>query len=153
MAFLPGGRWPIQPRRRSGTGGICRPPGIRFAFAAIEEIEAFAPHWGTWAERLGLGQTRLSVLGEGADWIWDHADRQFGNWQGTLNIFHCGEWLAKAAKAGCGEGTAEASRWLEESRLALLRDGYAGVCKYVWQSREWVANPAGLEGMTAEVLN
>lgn len=128
-------------------------PTARFAFAAIEEIDTFAPRWGPLAERLGLGQARLSVLGDGADWIWDHAGRQFPNWQGTLDIFHCGEWLAKAAKAGCGEATAEASRWLEESRQALLRDGYAGVWEYVWRSREWVANPAGLEGVTAEVMN
>lgn len=128
-------------------------PTARFAFAAIEEIETFAPRWGPWAERLGLGQTRLSVLGDGADWIWDHAGEQFSNWQGTLDIFHCGEWLAKAAKAGCGEGTEGAGRWLGESRLALLRDGYAGLCGYVYLSREWVPDQAGLEGVMPEVLN
>ena len=128
-------------------------PTARFAFAAIEEIEAFAPRWGLWAGRLGLGQDRLSVLGDGAGWIWDHAGRQFAAWQGTLDIFHCGEWLAKAAKSSCGEATAEAGRWLEESRLALLRDGYAGLCEYVWRSREWVAHPSGLDGVAAEVLN
>lgn len=128
-------------------------PTVRFAFAAIEEIETFAPRWSFWAKHLDLGGHRLSVLGDGADWIWDHAGRQFKNWQGTLDIYHCGEWLAKAAKAGCGEGTAEAGRWLEGSRLALLRDGYAGLCEYTWQSLGWVANPEGLQGVTAEMLN
>ena len=102
-------------------------PTVRFAFAAIEEIETFAPRWWPWAEQLGLGEQRLNVLGDGAEWIWDHAENQFINWSGTLDIFHSGEWLAKAAKAGCGEGTLEAARWLKESRLALLRDGYAGL--------------------------
>jgi hypothetical protein len=128
-------------------------PTRRFAFAAIAEIEAFAPQWGTWAERLGLGQLRLRVLGDGAEWIWDHASYQFENWHGTLDIFHASEWLAKAAKAGCGEGTAEAARWLQESRLALLRDGYIGLCEYVQSSAGWVPDRLGLEAAAPEVLN
>jgi hypothetical protein len=128
-------------------------PTVRLAFAAIEEIETFAPQWCVWAERLGLGDDRLSVLGDGADWIWDHADLQFANWQGTLDIFHAGEWLAKAAKAGCSEGTPEAARWLREARLALLRDGYVGLCEYVGLSGEWVPDRAGLEAALPEVLN
>jgi hypothetical protein len=128
-------------------------PTARFAFAAIEEIEVFAPRWWPWAERLGLGQERLSVLGDGAEWIWDHAELQFANWRGTLDIYHSSEWLAKAAKAGCGEGTEEAARWLKEGRLALLRDGYAGLCAYLHDSAEWVPDRAGLDGAAPELLN
>lgn len=128
-------------------------PAARFAFAGIEEIQAFAPRWRVWADRLGLGDGRLSVLGDGADWIWDHSHAQFANWEGTLDIFHSGEWLAKAAKAGCGEKTAEAARWLREARLALLRDGYVGLCEYAWQSMAWVPDRAGLEGAIPAVLN
>lgn len=128
-------------------------PTTRFALAAIEEIEVFAPRWRPWAERLGLGDERLSVLGDGAEWIWDHSERQFADWTGTLDIFHAGEWLAKAAKAGCGEGTDEAARWLGEARLALLEDGYAGLCEYLSKSGEWVPSPAGLAAKAPEVLN
>jgi hypothetical protein len=128
-------------------------PTARFAFAAIEEIETFAPPWRTWAERLGLGDARLSVLGDGAEWIWDHAAKQFDHWQGTLDIFHAGEWLAKAAAAGCGEGTADAARWLREARLALLRDGDAGLCEYAGSSAAWVPDRAGLEAALPAVLN
>jgi hypothetical protein len=128
-------------------------PTARLAFAAIEEIGTFAPRWRVWAERLGLTDQRLSVLGDGADWIWGHAALQFGDWQGTLDIFHAGEWLAKAAKAGCGEGTAAAERWLREARQALLEDGYAGLCAYAQDSAGWVPNRAGLEGALPEVLN
>jgi hypothetical protein len=128
-------------------------PTARFAFAAIEEIGTFAPQWAVWGERLGLGTARLSVLGDGADWIWDHAGVQFAHWQGTLDIFHSSEWLARGAKAGCGEGTPDAARWLKESRLALLGDGYAGLCEYVARSLEWVPDRAGLESATPELLN
>jgi hypothetical protein len=81
-------------------------PAARFAFAAIEEIGVFSPRWRSWAERLGLTAQRLSVLGDGADWIWDHAALRFDDWVGTPDIFHAGAWLFKAAQAGCGEGTA-----------------------------------------------
>ena len=128
-------------------------PTVRFAFAAIEEIEAFAPRWRPWAEELGLAEQKLSVLGDGAEWIWNHAALQFTHWQGTLDIYHAGEWLAKAAKAACGEGTEAAARWLKESRLALLQDGYLGLCEYVQQSAAWVPDRAGLEGAVPEVLN
>lgn len=128
-------------------------PTARLAFAAIDAIETFAPQWSTWAERLGLGDARLSVLGDGADWIWDHAAVQFAHWQGTLDIFHAGQWLAKAAQAGCGEGTAGAARWLTEARLALLRDGYVGLCEYVASSVAWVPHRAALEATVPTVLN
>jgi hypothetical protein len=128
-------------------------PTSRLAFAAIAEIELFAPLWWPWAERLGLGNDLLSVLGDGADWIWDHADMQFAHWRGLLDIYHSGEWLAKAAKAGCGEGTADAARWLKEARLALLKDGYVGLCDYVYSSLAWVPDRCGLEASASEVLN
>jgi hypothetical protein len=128
-------------------------PTARFAFAAIEGIESFSPRWRPWAERLGLGDERLSVLGDGAEWIWLHAEAAFANWRGVLDIYHSSEWLSKAAKAGCGEGTGEASRWLREARLALLKDGYAGLCEYFARSAGWVPNRRGLEESAAEVLN
>jgi hypothetical protein len=128
-------------------------PTARFAFAAIEEIQTFAPRWWPWVERLGLGEERLNVFGDGAEWIWDYAELQFANWLGTLDIYHSGEWLAKGAKAGCGEGTEQAARWLKEARLALLRDGYVGLCEYVMSSAEWVPNRAGLAAAAGEILN
>lgn len=128
-------------------------PTARFAFAAIEEAAVFSGRWWPWAERLGLGGARLSVLGDGAEWIWDHAGLRFADWVGVLDIFHASEWLAKLAKAGCGEGTAEAARWLAEARGALLRDGYCGLCEYAHGSAGWVPDRAGLEGALPGVLN
>jgi hypothetical protein len=128
-------------------------PTVRFAFAAIEEINTFAPRWCHWSERLRLSEEEVNVFGDGADWIWQHAEMQFVNWLGTLDIFHVSEWLGDAARAGCGEGTAEAARWLKEARLATLEDGYDGLCGYVHSSLEWVANRCGLEEATPGLLN
>lgn len=128
-------------------------PTARLAFAAIEEIETFAPRWWPWSQRLGLEEDRLSVLGDGAEWIWDHVELHFPNSQGVLDIYHAGEWLGQGAKAGCGEGTPEASRWLEEARLALLRDGYLGLCEYARESSEWVPSAEGLAEALGPILN
>jgi hypothetical protein len=42
---------------------------------------------------------------------------------------------------------------LREARLALLRDGYDGLCAYLLGSVGWVPDRAGLEGAAGEVLN
>jgi hypothetical protein len=128
-------------------------PTVRFAFAAIEEIGTFAPRWCHWSERLGVSEERVNVFGDGAEWIWQHCDMQFVLWLGTLDIFHVSEWLGEAARAGGGEGTPEAARWLKEARLAVLREGYDGLCGYLNSSLEWVANRAALEKATPGLLN
>lgn len=128
-------------------------PTARCAVAASEASEGFAPRWRSWAAALGLAEQPGRVLGDGAEWIWPHAAAQFTDWRGTLDLSHAGEWLAKAAKAGCGDGTDEAACGLRESRLALLRDGYRGLCAYLHASGDWVPKRAGREGMAPEVLN
>lgn len=128
-------------------------PTARLAFAGIAEIDQFAKQWWPWAEELGLGEERLSVLGDGAGWIWDHSEIAFPHLQGVLDIYHASEHLSGVAKIACGEGTEQAARWLKESRLALLGDGYLGLCEYVATSAEWVANRTALEGATGELLN
>ena len=37
--------------------------------------------------------------------------------------------------------------------MALLGDGYLGLCEYVATSAEWVPNRTALEGATGELLN
>jgi hypothetical protein len=128
-------------------------PTARLAFAGIAGIDTFAEQWWPWAERLGLGDGRLSVLGDGAGWIWDHAEMAFPRLQGVLDVYHASEHLSGVAKAACGEGTGEAARWLKEARLALLGDGYEGLCEYAAASAAWVPDRTGLEGATGELLN
>ena len=48
-----------------GLRSILPAPTARMAFAAIAPIETFAPQWMQWAERLGLGERRLNVFGDG----------------------------------------------------------------------------------------
>jgi hypothetical protein len=107
-------------------------PTTRAAFAAIEAIDDFAPRWGAWAARLGLEDlTTITVLGDGAEWIWNAASRQFGASDQVLDIYHAAAYVADASKGLFGEGTAAAASWLGRGRGLLLSDGWAGLCDHI----------------------
>jgi len=107
-------------------------PSARVAFAAIECIDTFALQWREWMQRLKIPTyASISVIGDGAEWIWDHAEAQFPGALGLLDIYHASEYIADAAKALFGEGTPAATAWLDAGRQALLADGWWGICDYV----------------------
>lgn len=112
-------------------------PTFRFGFAAIEEIETFAPRWGEWAQRLGIQDVAsITVLGDGAEWIWKRAAEQFPGSHGVLDIFHASEWIATAGKVLWGEGTPASGEWLEAGRLCVLKDGWWGLCSHIGAALE-----------------
>lgn len=122
-------------------------PTKRLAFAAIEEIDRFAPRWGAWAERLGLNSFEgLSVFADGAEWIWNAAAEQFPGHRGTLDFFHAGEHLAAAAAALFGEGTTETQTWFQAARNALLEDGWYGIQEHIGRT---LCGPVSDAGRTA----
>lgn len=125
-------------------------PSARVAFAAIECIDTFAPQWRQWMQRLKIPTyASISVLGDGAEWIWDHAQAQFPGASGLLDIYHASEYISDAAKALFGEGTPEAATWLDEGRQALLADGWWGICEHVGKalSSEAPERHQAVEGM------
>jgi hypothetical protein len=122
-------------------------PTTRVAFAAIETIDDFAPRWSEWAVRLGIEDlTTITVLGDGAEWIWNAALRQFGGCHQVLDLYHAAEHIAAAARRRFGEGTAEAARWLDRGRSLLLSDGWAGLCDHLGQT---LATDNGPDGRAA----
>jgi hypothetical protein len=127
-------------------------PSTRAAFAAIEAIDNFAPRWTEWAERLKIEDlTTITVLGDGAEWIWNAATRQFGGCHQLLDIYHAAEHIGTAAKRLCGEGTT-ADEWLNGGRQLLLSDGWAGLCDHVGQTLATDNSPHGrsaVDGLTA----
>ena len=107
--------------------------------ADIEGIETFRQSWRVWADRLGVGSgAEVSVLGDGADWIWGAANAQFPGSQQVLDVYHALEYVSDAAKGLYGEGTAETMVSYESGKSKLLSDGWQGVC-------EWVADELSRE--------
>ncbi len=117
-------------------------PTTRAAFAAVEAIDDFAPRWTGWAARLEIRDlSAITVLGDGAEWIWNAATRQFGGCHQLLDIYHAAEHIGAAAKRLYGEGAA-AEGWLDGGRQLLLSDGWAGLCDHIGRTLMADASPA-----------
>jgi hypothetical protein len=104
-------------------------PSVRSVIAEVEEAQAFGKRCCAEAERLGVSADELSVLGDGAEWIWNLADERFVGAAQVLDVYHGCEKMAKAARAALGEDAVKA--WLDEVRPKLIGDGYAGVCEVI----------------------
>jgi len=111
-------------------------PAVRSVVAAVEEAAAFGPRCAEEAARLGLTDPEeLSVLGDGAEWIWNLAGQHFEGSMQLLDVWHGAEHLGDGARAVFGEGD-RAKEQAKQGRQCLLKDGYAGVT-------EWVGSLAG----------
>jgi len=129
-------------------------PSARFAFARIAESTDFAAGWGPTAVRLGLDPAggKISVLGDGAEWIWNRAEEQFPGSPQVLDVFHALKYVGDGAKSLFGEGTAEARTHADRGRDLLLADGYAGI--ETWVGEMLGAEPKGGDGAAlGETLN
>jgi hypothetical protein len=103
-------------------------PHARVLFGGIETAEHFGPRIRRWAGRLGVRDAaQVTVLADGAAWIWDQAQKQLPGAAGVLDIYHACEHLAGCAKVLHGEGTAEARDWVDAGRQALLTGGWPAV--------------------------
>jgi hypothetical protein len=74
-------------------------PTARVGFAAIEASDRFGARWDQWAARLGVKDTStITVLADGAKWIWDEARRNLIGSAGVLDVYHALEHVHAAAK-------------------------------------------------------
>jgi hypothetical protein len=118
-------------------------PHARVLFGGIETAEHFGPRIRRWAGRLGITDpAEVSVLGDGAEWIWNQARGQLPGSQGLLDIYHGSEHLAGCAKVLHGDGAAEGRAWVDEGRQALLTSGAAGVQEHLAAARAGVRSAA-----------
>jgi len=107
-------------------------PSASVAYAAVADCESFSAWWGERAAGLGIDPAgELTVLGDGAAWIWAAAAVRFPAAAQVLDIFHAGQHLAAAAKGLDGEGTAAAADWTDRGRRALLADGWPGLMDHI----------------------
>lgn len=104
------------------------PCEARVAFAAIEKSDRFGSRWGRWTQRLGIRDTaRISVLADGARWIWEETSMHLAGASEVLDIYHVLEHVADTAKALHGEGTTAAQAWSEACRDDLLTGGWPAI--------------------------
>jgi hypothetical protein len=112
------------------------PPCARVLFGGIETAAHFGPRMRRWAGRLGIRDpSALTVLADGAEWIWNQAQAQLPGAAGLLDIYHASEHLAICGQALYGEGTAEARAWLDQTRAALLVGGWPALVERTGAAR------------------
>jgi hypothetical protein len=102
------------------------------AFAMIASAKAFRKSWRGRLRRLGVTcLADLHVLADGAGWIWKAVQRSLTGCTQTLDFFHACEHLSRCAGRVFGEDTGAARAAYEQGRGLLLRQGWAGVCRWV----------------------
>ena len=129
-------------------------PVVRRVSAAIEAAEDFGRRCLTEAERLGLGDAMdLTVLGDGAEWIWNIAAERFPKAAQNLDVYHATEYLTDLARAGFGGDGAAVKAWSKSAQKRLVADGWAGVCEFVHASTETVKDQAAFEAAYPKAAN
>jgi hypothetical protein len=128
-------------------------PTVRSVVAAVEPSTTFGNRCATEAARLRLTDPKaLSILGDGAEWVWHLAGEYFPGAQELLDIWHGAEHLAEGAKQVFGPGSAAATTQAACGRQRLLEDGYVGVTD--WVAALGAEVPAGGDGAAlGSVLN
>jgi hypothetical protein len=119
-------------------------PKARLAWCAVADAARVGSSWRRMARRMGLCDAdRLSVLGDGARWIWDQAAKRFGcgaEW--CVDVYHVCQHLHDCAKTLLGEGPA-ARAWADEQRTHLLRHDGVGLIRRLTEHRKTLRRPAG----------
>lgn len=96
---------------------------VRLASCAIADSRLTGAMWKQWSWRMGLDDsTELSVLADGAPWIWEQASLRLSpHAQWCVDIYHVSEHLHDCAKAMFGEGAA-AQAWAVQRLEELVRE-------------------------------
>jgi hypothetical protein len=107
-------------------------PTIRTVVAAIEDSDQFAQRMRAEADRLDATVAdAVTVLGDGAEWIWNLAAEVFPQACGVLDVYHALEHIGDAVKAVWGDGTDAAHTQRERGRQAVLASGKVGVERWL----------------------
>lgn len=107
-------------------------PTAQAAYATVADSETFSARWAPQAQALGLEPAgAMTVLGDGAEWIWNAATTQFPAATQILDIFHACEYLASAGRALFGTEDGSAADWVERGRRSLLADGWPGLLDHL----------------------
>jgi hypothetical protein len=110
---------------------------VRTVSAAIEGCDEFGSRLRRESDRLGVTcQTDVTVLADGAEWIWNLAADHWPQAAEVLDVYHALEHISDAVKGVFGEATEVTNTQTQAGRAALLRDGKVGL-------ERWLASAFG----------
>ncbi len=87
-------------------------PSVRIAWASMAACEQQGQAWKRMSRKLGvIDDENLSVLADGAKWIWDQAGHCWKKAQWVLDVFHVSQHIHGCGKALFGEKSPQARPW------------------------------------------
>jgi hypothetical protein len=101
----------------------------------LAEAQTFG--WQLWQEALRRGllaAEQVVVLGDGAHWIWNIAEKHFPRATQILDWYHASEYIWNAASAIWGEANAERCEWVH-TQLDKLWESQ--VCEVLRELERW----------------
>ena len=94
--------------------------------SAQEPAEDFTARLYVEALRAGVHRAEeVVVVGDGAPWIWNHAEHHYPNATQIVDYWHACQHLWDLAKAQYGEGSPQGARWAREHCTRLKQEGPA----------------------------
>ena len=106
-------------------------PTVRVAICQIAHCDRIGSSWQRLARMLGLAEDAdLSVIADGAKWIWDQAAKRFKgqNVQWVVDVYHLMLYLHAAVAA---QGTAAAKEWVGQKVIELIERGGPKFIEYL----------------------
>ena len=101
-------------------GRPVRDEGSTTYTGAIEAAETFGWRIYKEARRRGMDRAKeVTVLGDGAHWIWNLADEHFHGAGQIVDLYHAREHYWNAGKACFGQDKEELQQWARNRRLEL----------------------------------
>ena len=98
--------------------------GLKQYVSAQESAEDFAARLYVEALQAGVHRAdEVIVIGDGALWIWKHADHHYPNATQIVDYWHACEHLWDLAKVQYGEGNPRGARWAREHCRRLKEEG------------------------------
>lgn len=110
-------------RHPAGPDGRLPAPHARVLAAAVVGSDRLGPQWRRMAARLGVRDTsQVTVIADGAKWIWSQAEANLPGAAGVLDFYHASERLYQAGRELLGE-TPAAVAWADVRRGLLVAAG------------------------------
>lgn len=112
----------VEPMRNPTTGQVEAQLTRHSYRAGLWEATTFANHLWAEAERRGLAKARLVVsVNDGAAWIWAIVWMCFAHCVQILDWWHAVQYLWLIASAAFGEGSTQATAWVEQQKQLLAQ--------------------------------
>jgi hypothetical protein len=122
---------------RNWADRVLPPPTVRIAWASMAACEEQGLSWKRQSEKLGvIDDEHLSVLADGARWIWDQARQCWSKAQWVLDVFHVSEHIHDCGKTIFGENSPQARPWSEAQVQSLIE---VGPVRYLKDLRAYAA--------------